>query len=104
MSTTVVENARSSGLLLFRVVKQMEGMTGMQVLKMQRKELEAVFGKDEGARLDSQITLSRFRHFYKLINLNSMININLLTSPSPRVSLFDVPLYLACILLFDFRG
>ena len=71
-----MEDARSSGLLFFRVVKQMEGMTGMQVLKMQRKELEAVFGKDEGARLDSQITLSRFRNFYKLINLNSMININ----------------------------
>ena len=45
--------------LLKRVVQQMEGMSGRQVLGMQREALEAAFGKEEGGRLDSQIILSR---------------------------------------------
>jgi len=42
-----------------RVQQQMEGMSGRQVLGMQREALEAAFGKEEGSRLDSQIILSR---------------------------------------------
>jgi len=42
-----------------RVQKQMDGMSGRQVLGMQREALEAAFGKEEGGRLDSQIILSR---------------------------------------------
>jgi len=42
-----------------RVVKYLEGMNGRQVLGMKRDALETAFGKDEGSRLDSQITLSR---------------------------------------------
>ena len=38
----------------------MEGMNGRQVLGMKRDALETAFGKDEGSRLDSQITLSRY--------------------------------------------
>lgn len=41
------------------VLRQMEGMSGRQVLSMQRDQLEKAFGKDEGSRLDSQIILSR---------------------------------------------
>ena len=37
----------------------MDGMSGRQVLGMQREALEAAFGKEEGGRLDSQIILSR---------------------------------------------
>jgi len=42
-----------------RVLTQMDGMNGRQVLGMQREALEAAFGKEEGGRLDSQIILSR---------------------------------------------
>jgi len=42
-----------------RVLKQMEGHNGRQVLGLQREALEAAFGKEEGGRLDSQIILSR---------------------------------------------
>ena len=42
-----------------RVIKYLEGMNGRQVLGMHREALEAAFGKEEGSRLDSQITLSR---------------------------------------------
>jgi len=42
-----------------RVLKQMEGHSGRQVLGLQREALEAAFGKEEGGRLDSQIILSR---------------------------------------------
>ena len=38
----------------------MEGMSGRQVLGMKREALETAFGKEEGGRLDSQITLSRW--------------------------------------------
>eukprot|EP00092_Neocalanus_flemingeri_P030687 GFUD01033319.1.p1 GENE.GFUD01033319.1~~GFUD01033319.1.p1 ORF type:complete len:752 (-),score=216.18 GFUD01033319.1:74-2329(-) len=42
-----------------RAQKQMDGMSGRQVLGMNREALEAAFGKEEGGRLDSQIILSR---------------------------------------------
>lgn len=42
-----------------RVQKYLEGMSGRQVLKMSREALETAFGREEGSRLDSQITLSR---------------------------------------------
>merc|ERR1712029_586965 len=42
-----------------RVIKYLEGMSGRQVLGMKRDALETAFGKEEGGRLDSQITLSR---------------------------------------------
>ena len=46
-------------LLDVRVQKYLEGMSGRQVLKMSREALETAFGREEGSRLDSQITLSR---------------------------------------------
>ena len=42
-----------------RVQKYLEGMSGRQVLGMSREALETAFGREEGSRLDSQITLSR---------------------------------------------
>jgi len=42
-----------------RVLKYLEGMNGRQVLGMSREALETAFGREEGGRLDSQITLSR---------------------------------------------
>jgi len=42
-----------------RVVGQLGGLSGRQVLAMQRDALEAAFGKEEGGRLESQIILSR---------------------------------------------
>ena len=42
-----------------RVMKNLEGMNGRQVLAMKRDALDKAFGKEEGGRLDSQITLSR---------------------------------------------
>ena len=42
-----------------RVIKYLEGMSGRQVLGMKRDNLETAFGREEGGRLDSQITLSR---------------------------------------------
>jgi len=42
-----------------RVLKQMDGMSGRQVLGMKKEALEGAFGKEEGGRLDSQIILSR---------------------------------------------
>jgi len=42
-----------------RAQQQMDGMSGRQILGMQREALEAAFGKEEGGRLDSQIILSR---------------------------------------------
>lgn len=42
-----------------RVLNQVEGMNGRQVLGMKREALETAFGKEEGGRLDSQIILSR---------------------------------------------
>merc|ERR1719348_2868457 len=41
------------------VLRQMEGMSGRQVLSMEREQLEKAFGKEEGGRLNSQIILSR---------------------------------------------
>jgi len=49
-----------------RVIKYLEGMNGRQVLGMHREALEAAFGKEEGSRLDSQITLSRNQTKYTL--------------------------------------
>ena len=43
-----------------RVLKNLEGMNGRQVLGMKRDALDKAFGKEEGGRLDSQITLSRY--------------------------------------------
>merc|ERR1719300_206217 len=45
-----------------RVIKYLEGMNGRQVLGMHR----AALGKEEGSRLDSQITLSRNQTKYTL--------------------------------------
>ena len=42
-----------------RALDQMAGMHGGQLFKMTRKDLVAAFGKEEGKRLDSQITISR---------------------------------------------
>ena len=42
-----------------RVQKYLEGMSGRQGLGMSREALETAFGREEGSRLDSQITLSR---------------------------------------------
>merc|ERR1719483_723388 len=42
-----------------RVLEQMDGMSGRQVLGMKKEALEGAFGKEEGGRLDSQIILSR---------------------------------------------
>ena len=42
------------------MLKYLEGMSGRQVLGMKREALETAFGKEEGGRLDSQITLSRW--------------------------------------------
>ena len=41
-------------------------MNGRQVLGMKRDALETAFGKDEGSRLDSQITLSRYFGLYAM--------------------------------------
>ena len=46
-------------MLMLRVLKYLEGMNGRQVLGMSREALETAFGREEGGRLDSQITLSR---------------------------------------------
>ena len=37
----------------------MAGMHGGELFKMTRKDLIAAFGREEGKRLDSQITISR---------------------------------------------
>ena len=50
---------KTNQMNIIRVQQQMEGMSGRQVLGMQREALEAAFGKEEGSRLDSQIILSR---------------------------------------------
>ena len=49
----------TSHAIVLRVQKYLEGMSGRQVLKMSREALETAFGREEGSRLDSQITLSR---------------------------------------------
>ena len=53
------EKNKTNQVNIIRVQQQMEGMSGRQVLGMQREALEAAFGKEEGSRLDSQIILSR---------------------------------------------
>ncbi|XP_023339867.1 epidermal growth factor receptor kinase substrate 8 isoform X1 [Eurytemora carolleeae] len=61
-----------------KVQSQLGNMSGKQILAIQRKDLEILFGKEEGGRLDSQITLSRnqtkytqvdnkFRGFFKIL-------------------------------------
>jgi hypothetical protein len=42
-----------------RIIKQLAGMDGNQLFSLKRKQLEDVCGKEEGSRLDSQITISR---------------------------------------------
>lgn len=41
------------------VQKRLKGMTGAEVFKLKKGELEKHFGKEEGHRLDSQLTLQR---------------------------------------------
>ena len=55
----IQETLQLGFLPLGRVLKYLEGMSGRQVLGMKREALETAFGKEEGGRLDSQITLSR---------------------------------------------
>ena len=42
-----------------RAVDQLSKLDGTQLFAMSRKDLIAAFGKQEGIRLDSQITISR---------------------------------------------
>jgi len=42
-----------------RALTKLDGMNGKQILATKRKDLEKLFGKEEGGRLDSQITLCR---------------------------------------------
>jgi len=42
-----------------RAVTKLDGLNGKQIMSMNRRDLEAIVGREEGARLDSQITLCR---------------------------------------------
>lgn len=42
-----------------RIQKQLSGMNGADLFKLKRAQIEEFCGKEEGRRLDSQITLSR---------------------------------------------
>lgn len=48
-----------------RVLTQLSGFNGAKVLELTRKNLIASFGKEEGARLDSQLTLSKNTKGYR---------------------------------------
>ncbi|TRY75328.1 hypothetical protein TCAL_08322 [Tigriopus californicus] len=48
-----------------RVLSQLSGFNGSKVLELSRKNLIASFGKEEGARLDSQLTLSKNTKGYR---------------------------------------
>lgn len=43
----------------YRVLDQLTGLHGKDLFAMTRKDFIAAFGKTEGTRLDSQITISR---------------------------------------------
>lgn len=45
--------------LLSRAIEQLSRLDGSRLFAMSRKDLIAAFGKQEGIRLDSQITISR---------------------------------------------
>jgi len=47
-----------------RVLEQLDGMNGNQILNLDRKNLESTFGKEEGGRLDSQLILCRKKTRY----------------------------------------
>lgn len=42
-----------------RIIRQMSGMDGNELFSLTKKQLEDFCGKEEGRRLDSQITVSR---------------------------------------------
>ena len=48
-----------NAFLSFRAVQQLSRLNGNQLFAMSRRDLIAAFGKAEGIRLDSQITISR---------------------------------------------
>jgi epidermal growth factor receptor kinase substrate 8 len=43
----------------FRICKQLHGMTGNELFSLTKSQLEKHCGKDEGRRLDSQLTIQR---------------------------------------------
>ena len=48
-----------NAFIYFRAVQQLSRLNGNQLFAMSRRDLIAAFGKAEGIRLDSQITISR---------------------------------------------
>ena len=45
--------------LIYRAMDQLSRLDGSKIFAMSRRDLIAAFGKKEGIRLDSQITISR---------------------------------------------
>lgn len=56
-------------------MEQLSRHNGSRLFAMSRKDLIAAFGKDEGIRLDSQITISRNSAGYQTAKTSELRNI-----------------------------
>ena len=61
--------------LFFRAVDQLSKLDGARLFAMSRKDLIAAFGKQEGQRLDSQITISRNSAGYQTARTSELRNV-----------------------------
>ena len=59
----------------FRAVDQLSKLDGARLFAMSRKDLIAAFGKQEGQRLDSQITISRNSAGYQTARTSELRNV-----------------------------
>jgi hypothetical protein len=58
-------SASHTSIYISRVLEQLNAFNGLKLFKMTKKDCIAAFGKDEGTRLFSQITVSRNTADYK---------------------------------------
>ena len=61
--------------LFFRAVDQLSKLDGAKLFAMSRAALIAAFGKQEGQRLDSQITISRNSAGYQTARTSELRNV-----------------------------
>ena len=64
-----------SNYCIYRAIDQLSKLDGSKIFAMSRTDLIAAFGKQEGIRLDSQITISRNSAGYQTAKTSELRNI-----------------------------
>ena len=71
----VVINLNNINYCIYRAIDQLSKLDGSKIFAMSRTDLIAAFGKQEGIRLDSQITISRNSAGYQTAKTSELRNI-----------------------------